>query len=181
MDTKILSVDKKFGVKALRFIQKALSKDKDRPALQGAGFVEGFTYAIDGYRMHAVQWEFGTCAEPLRGLYAPVGNIAEATVFMEVEGAHPTPERLQQIIPTSRQPQAVVALNPDFLRDALTNADTPVTLVIYGDDQPVEIYGSINGTPTYSLTMPYHKGAKMPWRPFVPYGEQPKEETSNGN
>ena len=144
----------KHSSKVLKWIQSAISKDKNRPALQGINKNEDFASA-DGWRVHMAS---GLDGFP-EGLYE-YGKIPAEGIIEEpelIEGSFPD---ILQIIPR-KEPVFEIAVNPKFLIDALKGLllrDSMVILRFYADNEPIEVLGNIEtkdeSTPGYALVMP---------------------------
>jgi DNA polymerase III sliding clamp (beta) subunit (PCNA family) len=140
----------------IRWLQKNASTDVSRPVLNGLHVNNGQTVACNGYRMIVVD-----TPEPLKEIEGPMvvkGKIPAgdfAVEFEEIEGKYPD---YNGIIPT-KEAKAVISINPKLLREMLEGLDdTPTTIVLHEDTQPIEIFGKTRDErDAYMILMPMHR------------------------
>jgi len=128
----------------------AKGKKPQREILTGVHFTDTDAISADGFRLFAAK---DIALPELAGrtveLTKITPNTASVDVTVEPEGTFPN---YAMIIP-KREPVATVYVNADLLRDALTELKA-VKLLIYGEHDPMEVYGKIEEQPVYALIMP---------------------------
>jgi hypothetical protein len=140
----------------IRWLQKMASSDAGRPVLTGLNVDNGQTVACNGFRMVVIDTpEFLQDAE---------GKIVRSRVsagefeseLEEIDGTYPD---YQGIYP-KKEAQAIISVNPKLLREMLSGlSELPVSLVVYGDTLPMELYGKTRDErDAYMILMPMHRG-----------------------
>lgn len=190
MSTIIQTVKNKQLAQALRWTHKAVSRDNSRLVLRYVARIDGALVASDGYRLHAVQadtvldewpelWapvshtHYGTiCIAPSIPAKAGVLEIADPGVLGDGDPQYPN---LATVFPTE-EPVFKIAVNPQYLREALDGMTGQVMLRFYGEFKPIEVLGIAGDSKAYALVMPMNM-RDVPidtWRP----GKSPKESGS---
>ena len=143
----------KHNSKVLKWLQSAVSKDKNRPVLTGINANENLATA-DGWRLHIVhQDELIELPEGLRDYgKIPASGIIEVPDV--IEGQFPD---VLQVIPR-KEPVLEIAINSKFLIDTLKGLDSMAILKFHGANEPMEVLGNIKttegSTPAYAVIMP---------------------------
>ena len=160
--------------KRLKFVSRARAKDDFRPALQGVN-VNGAAIGCDGFRIHAVNMydlpDFDAVASEGTVIFdASTLRVSGDGSIIEVS---PTVEKYpdyHQVIEEADKQEIVgeIHFDPKFMIDALREMDKgkPVRIVIHDPTRPFELFGQIEGRPTYALIMPMHaESDKRGWKP----------------
>ncbi|KKL66495.1 hypothetical protein LCGC14_2144370 [marine sediment metagenome] len=137
----------------IRWVQKALSKDSERPVLGSLLVQKESIVACDSHRLHAAQRP-EALVDIDEGMYTgkvPAGQFI-AELETEDNGTYP---RYQDRVPNG-EPVFEIALDPKYLIEALSYFQTPgIRFRFFGPDKPMEIIGkSKSDGSMYVLLMP---------------------------
>lgn len=163
----IVNIDKGL-LKAIKWLQKAASKDPARPILQATN-CNGHIEACDGFRVHAVKTELyeydaekGPTDNLLNGLYHIDNPKVGFNVVASNDSEYPN---LGELIPR-KPPVFQIFVNPKPLADALVGQDGYVRLSFYSATEAFEVQGFVNECDSYALIMPCHDDDRPRWKPY---------------
>ncbi|MCK4518428.1 hypothetical protein KAT92_06630, partial [Candidatus Babeliales bacterium] len=119
--------------KALRYVDRARSKDKAYPSFSAVR-MNGKAEAADGHRYHAVNVAFET-----KGLW----HYDKPAAVLELEPEDGALPDLSRICPRG-VPQSEITLDAKMLRDALQGLKGMVTLTVYGKTLGMTVQGRVS-------------------------------------
>lgn len=165
-------------VATVRWLQKAVMRDRGRPALQNISRHGSALVACDGFRLHAIEvapseWPDARMVFPD---YVPSSGAGPLILVEQLPETIVRYPDFTGVMPNDA-PLMELSVNATLLRDALegmrslAGAFQPIRLRFYGKDKPIEILGD----GIYVLLMPtYSDGGDRSWRPtFEPSSPVP--------
>ena len=158
-----LHPDRKVEAKLLAWLAKGAARNGcSQPVLQGvlimqaSGRGEPTAVTCDGVQLRAVQ-----CREHTPGVFSLETHEAMECKYPDVAA----------VIPRGT-PHKTVTFNLKLLRSIIAGMDGRVTLVFRDDGRPVELHGTVAGTPVYALLTPMVADPGPFWNPFPGNGER---------
>ncbi|KKL89531.1 hypothetical protein LCGC14_1913790 [marine sediment metagenome] len=148
--------DKKFS-RLIRWLQNMASSDAGRPVLNGIHIDGDQTMVTNGYRLVVIDTpkELQNLGPATIEGKVPAGEFESE--FTNIEGKYPD---FNTIYPNGVA-QAVVDVDARLLRellDGLSGTPSSVSLVLYGPNRPIELFGATrDDRDAYMVLMPMHR------------------------